>query len=108
MQEDQKAALDRRSLSTTRAVLVGVAGPLITALVFGYVTLYTNYTKLVTIAELTERRLTAIEADYRQQVDREREIQILITRFGQKLDMIHQELSSLKEDQKELGRRTSR
>ena len=106
--DGKRPATEKQQFNATRALLLGIAGPLITAMIFGYVTLYINHTKLVTIADLTERRLTSMEVEAREQLRKEREIQIMMTRQGEKLDMIHKELLNLKEEQKELDRRTSR
>jgi hypothetical protein len=82
----------------TRTIIAGVSVALIVALVMGYTGLHTTITKLTLIAEQTDKRLTLVEQNLRQNEIENTELKILMARQNQLLEMLH-------EDHKEWSRR---
>jgi len=92
---------DRRNINVVRTVVAGVVAPLIVGLILGYVALNTTITKVTVIAEQNEKRLVALEQGARKGEERSHELQILMTKQNQILEMLHREMTEVKEDHKQ-------
>ncbi len=91
MPENKQYIVDRRKPESTpmRTIFIGVAVPLIVAIVFGYVAMHSTLQRLTLIAEQNDRRLTMIEETVKMQDKVQTELRIALAQQTQILDYLY-------------------
>lgn len=93
----ESAFIDRRNVNIVRTIIAGIVGPLAVATILGYITLYTTINKLALLAELSDKRLSIVEQDFRKHENDYRDLQIQLVKQGQILEGIYKELVEIKQ-----------
>lgn len=102
MNDDVPDSTSKRNISIVKTVIAGIISPLIVAVIISYVTLYSTITRLTLLAEQSDRRITMMEQDMRKHQNDYRELQLVIAKQTQVLDLLYNELNKQKEQMRSI------
>lgn len=99
--------IDRRSVTTLKSIIATVTAALIIAIITGYVSNFTQTTKLTLLAENAERRMNMMEQSLQQQEKDNREWQLSVARHGQMLESLMRDVLEVKIEYRNVTRGSS-
>lgn len=105
IKEPEYKHVDRRNNDMLKTLAVGVICPLAVTMIIGYVSSYNTISKLVVVAEHSEKRVTDLEKESKQHSKDYHDMLIILTKHNQIIDALYSEALSIKEERSYKNRR---